>query len=109
MVVRRGLGGPIAGVLGEGDPSSHISAFTELNLDSSDTGFAIVFCFVLAQKRQRRRRDAYERIDGGFALDGVVFIARKLIGLGLKLEGHVPSTLSHTRNHRVTPFPEPRM
>ena len=33
MVVRRGLGGPIAGVLGEGDPSSHISAFTELNLD----------------------------------------------------------------------------
>ena len=33
MVVRRGLGGPIAGVLGEGDPRSHILTFTELNLD----------------------------------------------------------------------------
>ena len=39
--------------------------------------FVIIFCFVLAQTRQHRRRDAYARIDDEFAFDSVLFIGER--------------------------------
>ena len=39
--------------------------------------FAIIFCFVIAQRRQHGRRDAYARIDDEFAFDGVLFIGER--------------------------------